>query len=291
MMYHLHIADKQLSSWSLRAWILLRQANIPFIETVHSYHADLLAQRQQWRSFSPTSKVPVLLDGETLVWESLAIADYVAEDYPQLWPANRVARAWARSATAEMHAGFAALRTACNFRLDETDAPVIDDDLRADLFRLNELWQEAYAVLVGHSWRVPILVWWMRFMCQWRCVCNHINCSMAWRVWRAIMPNACWLCRHCSSGGKKRWHTLLQRGTFNAAARRILAWLSFIPLLDMEILIYLLVKLLQVEDIFASPAATLKSVSQCLLGANKIKSDESGSGRFAIYARCVVCRC
>lgn len=142
MMYHLHIADKQLSSWSLRAWILLRQANIPFIETVHSYHADLLAQRQQWRSFSPTSKVPVLLDGETLVWESLAIADYVAEDYPQLWPANRVARAWARSATAEMHAGFAALRTACNFRLDETNAPVIDDDLRADLFRLNELWQE-----------------------------------------------------------------------------------------------------------------------------------------------------
>lgn len=148
-MYHLHIAEKHLSSWSLRVWILLRQAGIPFIETVHHFHADLLTQRQHWRSFSPTAKVPVLVDGDTVIWDSLAIADYVAEDYPPLWPADRQTRAWARSATAEMHAGFPVLRTRCPFRLTQTEAPEVDAPLAAELARLNELWNEGLSRFGG----------------------------------------------------------------------------------------------------------------------------------------------
>lgn len=148
-MYHLHIAEKHLSSWSLRAWILLRQANIPFIETVHHFHADLLTQRQHWCSFSPTAKVPVLVDGDAVIWDSLAIAEYVAEDYPQLWPAERPARAWARSATAEIHAGFPVLRSRCPFRLTQTDAPEVDALLAIELDRINELWNEGISRFGG----------------------------------------------------------------------------------------------------------------------------------------------
>lgn len=148
-MYHLHIAEKHLSSWSLRVWILLRQADIPFVETIHHFHADLLTQRQHWRSFSPTAKVPVLVDGNAVVWDSFAIAEYVAEDYPQLWPDKRQARAWARSASAEMHAGFSVLRTRCPFRLTQTDAPEVDAPLEVELARLNELWNEGISRFGG----------------------------------------------------------------------------------------------------------------------------------------------
>ncbi len=155
-MYQLHIAEKSKSSWSLRPWLLLRTLQIPFTESEHRYLSDLAEQRQSWRSFSPTAKVPVLVDGDTVVWDSLAIVEYVAEQYPQVWPTAANARAWARSAAAEMHSGFAELRSVCPFRLDTTSTPALSLELTAELHRINQLWQQGLVqfggpFLAGHA--------------------------------------------------------------------------------------------------------------------------------------------
>jgi glutathione S-transferase len=104
------IGNKNYSSWSLRAWIAMKVAGIPFAEEVISLDATDFHERV--RKISGTGKVPALVDGGTHVWESLAILEYLAEKYPQagLWPADARARAHARSIAAEMHAGFTPLR-------------------------------------------------------------------------------------------------------------------------------------------------------------------------------------
>lgn len=140
-MYALYIANKNYSSWSLRPWLLLSQLGIPFEERLQVFGGG--SNYEAFRSFSPTGKVPTLVDGDTVVWESLAIAEYLAEAHPGVWPAERVARAWARSAATEMHAGFATLRTMCSMncgvraRLHETTPA-----LAADIARIDELWSE-----------------------------------------------------------------------------------------------------------------------------------------------------
>jgi glutathione S-transferase len=104
------IGNKNYSSWSLRPWIAMKVAGIAFAEQVISLDAsDFKARVGQ---ISATGKVPALADGQTQVWESLAILEYLAEKFPQagLWPAEPVARAHARSIAAEMHAGFVPLR-------------------------------------------------------------------------------------------------------------------------------------------------------------------------------------
>ncbi|WP_437332657.1 glutathione S-transferase family protein [Sorangium sp. So ce394] len=107
---HLYIGSKNLSSWSLRPWLAMSHAGVPFEEHVIPYElpdwVDRVAQR------SPTRKVPALRHGELVVWESLAICEYVAEAFPgaRLWPEGRDARAIARAVSSEMHAGFADLR-------------------------------------------------------------------------------------------------------------------------------------------------------------------------------------
>lgn len=139
----LHIGDKHISSWSLRPWILLKMADIPFTEEVHAFLPDRAAQRRIWRAFSPTAQVPVLHDGDLLIWDSLAICLYLGERYPQIWPDERAARAWVYAASAEMHAGFTASRSQCNFTVRPA-APITVPDavLAADLDRLNTLWTE-----------------------------------------------------------------------------------------------------------------------------------------------------
>jgi glutathione S-transferase len=105
------IGNKNYSSWSLRPWIAMKVAGIPFEERVISLDAaDFKARVHE---VSPTGKVPALADGETHVWESLAILEYLAEKFPQagLWPSEPRARAHARSLATEMHAGFSALRS------------------------------------------------------------------------------------------------------------------------------------------------------------------------------------
>src|SRR5512136_954956 len=109
MAYVLHIGEKNYSSWSLRPWLVLRQAAIPFEERTVSLRED--AGKAARFARLPAGRVPVLEDGEIQVWDSLAIAEYLAERHPGLWPADPGARAWARSISAEMHAGFGALRS------------------------------------------------------------------------------------------------------------------------------------------------------------------------------------
>jgi glutathione S-transferase len=111
-MYDLYIANKNYSSWSLRPWLLMRELKVPFTERLLRF-GD--APAWEWfRKLSPCGKVPCLKDGDTTVWESLAIAEYLAERHPAVWPADRAARAYARSAAAEMHAGFVELRNRCS---------------------------------------------------------------------------------------------------------------------------------------------------------------------------------
>src|SRR5271166_160215 len=107
-MYELTIANKNYSSWSLRPWALLRELKIPFMERLLVFGDE--PAWEQFRQRNPSGKVPCLVDGARIVWESLAIAEYLAERHAGVWPEQADARAWARCAAAEMHAGFGELR-------------------------------------------------------------------------------------------------------------------------------------------------------------------------------------
>jgi glutathione S-transferase len=108
--YTLVIGNKAYSSWSLRPWLAMKQAGLAFDELRIPLYRD--GHDAKIRKFSAAGKVPVLIDGGTTVWDSLAICEYLAERHPdkQLWPADAAARAYGRAISAEMHAGFAALR-------------------------------------------------------------------------------------------------------------------------------------------------------------------------------------
>ena len=110
-MYELFIANKNYSSWSLRPWVLMKTLGIPFDERLIPFAGAGRANFEAFRKISPSAKVPCLRDGDTVVWDSLAIAEYLHERHPGVWPKDAAARAWARSAAAEMHSGFSALRT------------------------------------------------------------------------------------------------------------------------------------------------------------------------------------
>lgn len=143
-MYVLYIANKTYSSWSLRPWLLMRQLGIGFEEKLVPFGQG------SFKSFSPSGKVPCLIDDGRTVWDSLAISEYLAERHDGVWPSDRAARAWARCAAAEMHSGFLELRTRCNMNLgiriqvDEVPPP-----LAADIARIEELWQEGLATFGG----------------------------------------------------------------------------------------------------------------------------------------------
>jgi glutathione S-transferase len=142
-MYTLYIANKNYSSWSLRPWVLLTELGIPFEEKLAPFLGGTSSSWSAFRAFSPTGKVPCLHDGDTVVWDSLAITEYVAERHPRVWPADARARAWARSAAAEMHSGFGELRSRCpmncgiRLKLHEIGAA-----LARDIDRVQELWNE-----------------------------------------------------------------------------------------------------------------------------------------------------
>ena len=143
MTLQLVIGDKNLSSWSLRAWLALELTGEPYEELrVRLYQADT---REQILRHSPTGKVPLLNTEEGPVWDSLAIAEYLAETYPEahLWPRGEYARAVARSVCAEMHSGFAALRTHLPMNLQRDQAPdELPEAARADIQRICALWQD-----------------------------------------------------------------------------------------------------------------------------------------------------
>jgi glutathione S-transferase len=137
--YELYIANKNYSSWSLRPWVLMRELGIPFSERMMPFSDT--GNRASFRTFSPTGKVPCLHDGATRVWDSLAITEYLAERHPGVWPVDPAARAWARCAAAEMHAGFGVLRNRCSMTVGQrVRLHEMPDALRSDLDRLDELW-------------------------------------------------------------------------------------------------------------------------------------------------------
>jgi glutathione S-transferase len=148
----LYIGNKNYSSWSMRPWVLLTQAGIAFEEVKIRF--DAFTPESQFKTelarHTPAGRVPVLVDEGFTVWDTLAIAEYLAERFPdkQLWPADRQARARARSVCAEMHAGFGALRSHfpmnVEARLPEIGAKVLAEQagVRADLARIVQMWSE-----------------------------------------------------------------------------------------------------------------------------------------------------
>ncbi|MDI9332831.1 MAG: glutathione S-transferase family protein [Cytophagales bacterium] len=148
----LFIGNKNYSSWSMRPWVLLKQAGIAFEEVkilFDSFKPDSHF-KQSIKAVSALGKVPVLVDGDLTIYESLAIVEYLAESFPDkhLWPADKVARAKARMACAEMHVGFTALRSACPMNIEASlphiGAIVMRDNgaAVANVKRLETLWGE-----------------------------------------------------------------------------------------------------------------------------------------------------
>src|SRR3954471_18760148 len=140
------IGNKNYSSWSFRPWIAMKVAGIPFDEEVISLYVE--GSREKILKHSPAGKVPILIDGDIYVWESLAILEYLAEKYPGagLWPADQMVRAHARAISTEMHGGFPALREECGMSFWRPPAKRdLSDAAKANVARVQEIWTNARA--------------------------------------------------------------------------------------------------------------------------------------------------
>jgi glutathione S-transferase len=207
------IGNKNYSSWSLRPWIAMKVAGIAFAEKLIPLYAP--GSREQILQYSPAGKVPVLIDGATQVWESLAILEYLAEKFPaaQLWPADAGGRSHARAVASEMHAGFAALRRHCtmNFWLPPQPRPQ-GEDVMADVARIETLWNDCrarfgtsgpflfgafgaadamYAPVVArfHNYGLPVGKGARAYMAA-------VMELPAWREWREAALKEPWVMRH-----------------------------------------------------------------------------------------------
>ena len=158
-MLKLYIGNKNYSSWSMRPWVLLKQAQIPFEEVKLRFDSFDPGStfKAAAHAVNPVGKVPALVDGDLAVWDTLAIAEYLAEQFPDkhLWPADKADRARARSVCAEMHSGFGALRSHCPMnieaRLPQVGHLVWRDQhgVRADVQRLESMWRSLLEVHGG----------------------------------------------------------------------------------------------------------------------------------------------
>ena len=141
--YTLVIGNKNYSSWSLRAWLLMKHAGMPFDEIrIPLYVAG---SKDSLRKYAPSGKVPVLLDGSLAVWDSLAVAEYLAERHPnrRLWPQDSAVRAVARSISAEMHSGFSALRSNMSMNCRGSFPGVGRTvEVAADVERIQRMWTD-----------------------------------------------------------------------------------------------------------------------------------------------------
>lgn len=143
MTLKLVIGNKNYSSWSMRPWLALRANNIPFEEVFVSLYSGE-ADKRRILDFSGAGKVPILVDGNVTVWDSLAIIEYVAERFPEkrLWPEHPAHRAHARSVCAEMHSGFAALRNECGMNLHRPVGAIeLSADARVNVARVEGIWR------------------------------------------------------------------------------------------------------------------------------------------------------
>ena len=148
MSHLLYIQDRAYSSWSLRGYLLLAAFDIPHRTRHEFWRSPEYAALQA--DIAPARTVPALRNGDIFLWDSLAIAETLAEDHPSLWPEDPAARAAARSLTAEMHSGFGALRSECPMNLRRRwDGFVVSDAVRRDVDRICELWGWARARFGG----------------------------------------------------------------------------------------------------------------------------------------------
>jgi glutathione S-transferase len=142
MTLKLVVGNKNYSSWSMRPWLALRASDIPFEEIfIPLYTGE--ADKKRLLGFTPSGKVPVLVDGDVTIWDSLAIIEYLAERFPErrLWPRDPALRAHARSISAEMHSGFAALRNECGMNLHRPVGSIeLSAAAGADVARIQEIW-------------------------------------------------------------------------------------------------------------------------------------------------------
>lgn len=144
MTLKLVIGNKNYSSWSMRPWVAMKACGIDFEEIFIPLYTGP-ADKQRLLDVSPAGKVPALIDGDATVWDSLAIVEYLAERFPEarLWPDTREARAYARSISAEMHSGFAALRNECGMNLHRpVKAKSLSDAAGADIARVQQIWTD-----------------------------------------------------------------------------------------------------------------------------------------------------
>lgn len=147
------IGNKNYSSWSMRPWIALKGAGIPFDEVVIPLYTGP-DDKKRILDVTRSGKVPALIDGEITVWDSLAIIEYVAERFPEarLWPHDAAARAHARSISAEMHSGFMALRKECDMNIHRpVGSRPLSDDAKANIARVQEIWTECRSEYGGQG--------------------------------------------------------------------------------------------------------------------------------------------
>lgn len=141
MTYTLITANRNYSSWSLRPWLLMTVLGIPFSDRLEPFTST--SNYDAFRAFSPTGQVPVLMDGDRTIWDSLGIAMYLADRHEGVWPSEEAARAWAMCAAAEMHGGFSALRNDCTMNVGVRVKPKpMSDALQRDVGRIAELWAQ-----------------------------------------------------------------------------------------------------------------------------------------------------
>lgn len=152
-MLKLIIGNKAYSSWSLRGWLACKQSGLPFEEQVVPMFDGAWLERKATEDFAPSSgKVPILWDGNTVVWDSLAIVEHLNDltGNERFWPTDPAARAMARSIAAEMHAGFASLRNECGMNIRRIyPATTLSADTQADVARILKLWAQARARFGG----------------------------------------------------------------------------------------------------------------------------------------------
>ena len=213
MALHLVIGNKTYSSWSFRPWLAMKVAGIPFAETLISLDAPDFKKRLL--AISGAGKVPVLIDGETHVWESLAILEYLAEKFPAaaLWPQEPAARANARAIAAEMHAGFQPLRQQLPMNIQRPIIPrEINAEAAADVARIEAIWGDCrsrygnggpflygafgaadamYAPVVSrlHTYAIEVSA----------ATRDYMNAHMmlpAWKEWREGARNKSWVLPH-----------------------------------------------------------------------------------------------
>ena len=152
-MLKLFIGNKAYSSWSMRGWLALKQSGLEFEEIVVPLYDEDWDKRREGAEFAPSSgKVPILWDGDVVVWDSLAIVEYLAEKAGRdlFWPTDDAARAMARSMAAEMHSGFQNLRREHSMNVRRTfPTPDLSPGVQQDVLRIVSLWAEARARFAG----------------------------------------------------------------------------------------------------------------------------------------------